>query len=430
MIDGDKAIEYLKNKLINLIDQGIIKATYEESENTISFYITDITTTNRPPLTLRLSNHHENFNNRKKSKSGLPQGDDNLSIELYKPQKGYRNRVKSRVDMVYYAPPKPEVIPFSVTTIEYRPWLMYGNDVNLIYQSILNWIKSKNKNTVYIDPLVKTSRRANIETHQANITPRRYVTQAEKNFYLRYGLGDNIEPRYNIIKENINCNRNMNKKLIRLTESDLHRIVKESVNKVLNEMDYDSHERAMKQHPSLMDKVDPRTFANRARGVNAQGRPRNDSQYLMQSSAADAWNKRYERHDSVPNGFEQPYNSYGVKWVGHDDDHYRMNTKGDGYQTVRWRSKNYPGPNDMDDTETYTEYDPQTDKTLSTTYGRMKYNTVGSPGKSLYNYPKFGAYDGRPIRNQSEMPSGSEGDMVARQMATGSGKYDPNKGWQ
>ena len=29
--------------------------------------------------------------------------------------------------------------------------------------------------------------------------------------------------------------RNMNKKLIRLTESDLHRIVRESVNKVLNE---------------------------------------------------------------------------------------------------------------------------------------------------------------------------------------------------
>ena len=36
-------------------------------------------------------------------------------------------------------------------------------------------------------------------------------------------------------QENINCNRNMNKKLIKLTESDLHRIVKESVSKILNE---------------------------------------------------------------------------------------------------------------------------------------------------------------------------------------------------
>lgn len=33
----------------------------------------------------------------------------------------------------------------------------------------------------------------------------------------------------------LNCNTNMNKKLIRLTESDLHRIVKRSVNKVLRE---------------------------------------------------------------------------------------------------------------------------------------------------------------------------------------------------
>lgn len=35
--------------------------------------------------------------------------------------------------------------------------------------------------------------------------------------------------------QNINCNRNMNKKLIRLTENDLHKIVKRSVNKILRE---------------------------------------------------------------------------------------------------------------------------------------------------------------------------------------------------
>ena len=33
----------------------------------------------------------------------------------------------------------------------------------------------------------------------------------------------------------LNCNKDMDKKLIRLTEGDLHRIIKESVNKVLNE---------------------------------------------------------------------------------------------------------------------------------------------------------------------------------------------------
>ena len=39
----------------------------------------------------------------------------------------------------------------------------------------------------------------------------------------------------------LNCNLNMNKKLIRLTESDLHRIVKESANRVLNEVGYEGN---------------------------------------------------------------------------------------------------------------------------------------------------------------------------------------------
>lgn len=37
----------------------------------------------------------------------------------------------------------------------------------------------------------------------------------------------------------LNCNTNMNKKLIRLTEQDLHKIVKESVNRVLKESKYE-----------------------------------------------------------------------------------------------------------------------------------------------------------------------------------------------
>lgn len=238
-MDGDKAIEYLKNKLINLIQQGVINATYDESKSSISFYISDIIATNRPLLSLRLSNHHENFNNRKKNGRELPKGDDNISIELYKPRKGLRNKVKPNVSLLY-SYNKPTPIPFSVTTIEYEPWLMYDNDVNLIYQSILNWIKSKNQSAVYIDPLAKTLRRGTIKTQQANITPRRYVTQAEKNFYLRYGMGDSIEPKYNLVNENkqYKTYRNMNKKLIRLTESDLHRIVKESVKRVLREDKY------------------------------------------------------------------------------------------------------------------------------------------------------------------------------------------------
>lgn len=42
------------------------------------------------------------------------------------------------------------------------------------------------------------------------------------------------------LNNKLNCNLYMNKKLIRLTESDLHRIVKESVNKILKEASIDN----------------------------------------------------------------------------------------------------------------------------------------------------------------------------------------------
>lgn len=48
--------------------------------------------------------------------------------------------------------------------------------------------------------------------------------------------GNMQTPQEVVNNQTLNCNRNMNKKLIRLTESDLHRIVKESVNKILNEI--------------------------------------------------------------------------------------------------------------------------------------------------------------------------------------------------
>lgn len=47
--------------------------------------------------------------------------------------------------------------------------------------------------------------------------------------------GNMQTPQEVVNNQTLNCNINMNKKLIRLTESDLHRIVKESVNKILNE---------------------------------------------------------------------------------------------------------------------------------------------------------------------------------------------------
>ena len=221
---------------------------------------------------------------------------------------------------------------------------------------------------------------------------------------------------------------------IRLTESDLHRIVKESVNKVLSE---------------VVSGLDPRTLASLADKRAAQGNYEKAAK--ARQAAVDAWNKRYGRSSNTPNGFVQKSKDNTGQWNGYDHDSYRMrlNAKdpskpikwdspdywtdeydNHGYGTERWQSRNYPGPNDMDDQETYTTYDPSTDKTNSTTYGRMKYNTVGSIGKMGYNDPKFGDYNGRPIRRQNNWSSGLEGDKVARQMAQGNGKYIEGQGWQ
>ena len=49
---------------------------------------------------------------------------------------------------------------------------------------------------------------------------------------------DNTSGQQDNNQENMNCNRHMNKKLISLTESDLHRIVRDSVSLILKENNY------------------------------------------------------------------------------------------------------------------------------------------------------------------------------------------------
>ena len=66
------------------------------------------------------------------------------------------------------------------------------------------------------------------------------------------------------------------KKLVRLTESDLHRIVKESVSKVLTELDW-------------------KTYANYANGRRAQGKL--DKAEAGDDAAVYAFNKKYGASD-------------------------------------------------------------------------------------------------------------------------------------
>ncbi len=84
-------------------------------------------------------------------------------------------------------------------------------------------------------------------------------------------------------------NTNMNKKLIRLTESDLHRIVKESVNRVLNEMR-------------------PETYASYAKGREAQGQM--DKAQVGKQAAIDKWNSLYgDNYSQMNQDYSISYNN-------------------------------------------------------------------------------------------------------------------------
>ena len=98
---------------------------------------------------------------------------------------------------------------FEVTQYVYNCQILDDNDAALINQAVQNIWQNKG----FKDPLANTPKHAKVMILRPNETPE-IIT----------------ETKYT----------NMNKKLIRLTESDLHRIVKQSVNKILKESSYDS----------------------------------------------------------------------------------------------------------------------------------------------------------------------------------------------
>lgn len=78
----------------------------------------------------------------------------------------------------------------------------------------------------------------------------------------------------------------MTKKLIRLTEGDLHRIIKESVERIINE--------------AQLNELAPRTYASYAQKRAAQGQY--DKAERGRNAAVDAFNKQYGSDVKDDNG--------------------------------------------------------------------------------------------------------------------------------
>lgn len=92
----------------------------------------------------------------------------------------------------------------------------YINDFFNVYLSDINEIEVE-----YSGKHIKVTLPSSVNDMKDNLLSR-YIMQGFSKLYL-----------------NINESKNMKKKLVKLTESDLHRIIKESVKNVLKESDYD-----------------------------------------------------------------------------------------------------------------------------------------------------------------------------------------------
>lgn len=164
----------------------------------------------------------------------------------------------------------------------------------------------------------------------------------------------------------------MNNKLIRLTESDLHRIVEESVNRVLSEMQ--------------LNELDPRTYASYAQKRANQGYGGRAAHGI--NAAVKAWNKEYGSHN--PNSYIRDKNGY----------------EHEASETQRLYNS--------DDTNPY-----HTGKKI--TYEPWK--EIESWEYDDNHNPKYKSYS-------SMAGLGNYGSKVARQMSDGSGTYVKGKGWQ
>ena len=137
---SEECITIIKDRLLNLINSGQLKATFRPSDSTFSFYYNDIDIGERPLLTLRLANHNPQYQHYIHPELTPPSEgyNMNISIEFYKPKLKRNGRIKrNRINPNVTVPEDIHgVVPFVVNSYEYIPEKLDEEDIDKIYENI------------------------------------------------------------------------------------------------------------------------------------------------------------------------------------------------------------------------------------------------------------------------------------------------------
>ena len=233
MIEPQDLIKIVENGLTNLAnsDKNYIKYEIKKSATTNSLYIYKTLPSNGQLNILRISDHLPSMRKLIRGTSfPRPSNMDNanVSIDFYKPKREPKVDKKTAVTKIrtvdnkfdnYIGVPSsiPQVDPFTVSSYEYFYRNLDQRDEMILWHCIAAWICCLNPNKEFHDPFATDEiKKARVEVKTAEV----------------HVFGDKIE-----IIENKQY-KNMNKNRIRLTESQLHRVIEESVKRVLKE-DFD-----------------------------------------------------------------------------------------------------------------------------------------------------------------------------------------------
>jgi hypothetical protein len=203
----------------------------------------------------------------------------------------------------------------------------------------------------------------------------------------------------------------MAKKVIRLTEGDLHRIIKESVNKVLTEMDWKTYANAAKKEGDYTGIYD---WKNK-RYYGQEGEPERLKHVERQKKFADAAKKAFDKDYAVNNS----RGSYGSDYyVGSTDYAYDYDPN-PNYPMSRY-SVNSHGPliKNFSDTMNY-------DGKHYNKYpmGNSFYNTGDN-----YTEKRPDAFDKN--MNLDQRAKMIKGDDEIKNYRNGNYEYQKGKGWQ